>query len=50
MGYFPGRYDSRVVIYEHKMLITLAKGFDLVCIYRSSNFVHLLLTMTNLSN
>ena len=25
MGYFPVRYDSRVIIYEHKMLIRLAK-------------------------
>ena len=24
MGYFPVRYDSRFVIYEHKMLIKLA--------------------------
>ena len=24
MGYFPVRYDSRVVIYEHKMFIRLA--------------------------
>ena len=28
MGYFPVRYDSRVVIYEHKMFIRLATGFD----------------------
>ena len=26
MGYFPVRYDSRVVIYEHKMFIRLASG------------------------
>ena len=26
MGYFPVRYDSRVVIYEHKMFIRLATG------------------------
>ena len=25
-GYFPVRYDSRVVIYEHKMFIRLATG------------------------
>ena len=24
MGYFPVRYDSRVVIYKHKMFIRLA--------------------------
>ena len=24
MGYFPVRYDSRLVIYEHKMFIRLA--------------------------
>ena len=24
MGYFPVRYDSRVVIYEHKMFIRFA--------------------------
>ena len=27
MGYFPVRYDSRVVIYEHKMFIRLATGW-----------------------
>ena len=26
MGYFPVRYDSRVVIYERKMFIRLATG------------------------
>ena len=26
MGYFPIRYDSRVVIYDHKMFIRLATG------------------------
>ena len=26
MGYFPVKYDSRVVIYEHKMFIRLATG------------------------
>ena len=26
MGYFPIRYDSRVVIYERKMFIRLATG------------------------
>ena len=26
MGYFPFRYDSRVVIYERKMFIRLATG------------------------
>ena len=26
MGYFPVRCDSRVVIYERKMFITLATG------------------------
>ena len=37
MGYFPVRYDSRVVIYERKMLIRLATEsciiFDLNIIY-----------------
>ena len=27
MGYFPVRYDSRVVIYERKMFIRLATDF-----------------------
>ena len=37
MGYFPVRYDPRVVIYERKMLLRLATGmappsnFMLVC-------------------
>ena len=26
MGYFPVRYDSRVVIYEHKIFTRLATG------------------------
>ena len=26
MGYFPVRYDSRVVIYKHKMVIRLCTG------------------------
>ena len=26
MGYFPVRYDSRVVIYDRKMFIRLATG------------------------
>ena len=26
MGYFPVRYDSRVIIYDCKMFIRLAKG------------------------
>ena len=30
MGYFPVRYDSRVVIYERKMFIRLATGYDLI--------------------
>ena len=29
MGYFPVRYDSRVVIYEHKMFIRLATGYKM---------------------
>ena len=29
MGYFPVRYDSRVVIYELKMFIRLATGSSL---------------------
>ena len=28
MGYFPVRYNSRVVIYEHKMFIRLATGLQ----------------------
>ena len=28
MGYFPVRYDSRVVIYERKMFIRLATGLS----------------------
>ena len=28
MGYFQVRYDSRVVIYERKLFIRLATGFD----------------------
>ena len=36
MGYFPVRYDSRVVIYERKMFIRLAtdavdKELNLIC-------------------
>ena len=35
MGYFPVRYDSRVVIYEHRGFIRLAtgvgKGLNLLC-------------------
>ena len=31
MGYFPVRYDSRVVIYEHKMFIRLATGLPQTC-------------------
>ena len=30
MGYFPVRYDSRVVIYERKMFIRFATGKFLV--------------------
>ena len=30
MGYFPVRYDSRVVIYEHKMFIRLATGLVVI--------------------
>ena len=29
MGYFPVRYDSRVVIYERKMFIRLATGLQI---------------------
>ena len=28
MGYFPVRFDSRVVIYERKMFIRLAAGCE----------------------
>ena len=41
MGYFSVRYDSRVVIYEHKMFIRLATGkkgqYDGVLIKVKSN-------------
>ena len=30
MGYFPVRYDSRVVIYERKMFIRLATEVNLI--------------------
>ena len=30
MGYFPVRYNSRVVIYEHKMFIRFATGYFLL--------------------
>ena len=30
MGYFPVRYDSRVVIYERKMFIRLATGDNVI--------------------
>ena len=29
MGYFPVRYDSRVIIYERKMFIRLATGLSI---------------------
>ena len=29
MGYFPVRYDSRVVIYERKMFIRLVTGLNI---------------------
>ena len=29
MGYFPVRYDSRVVIYKRKMFIRLATGAEI---------------------
>ena len=41
MGYFPVRYDSRVVIYERKMIIRLATGFIFyikvdICTYKGT--------------
>ena len=30
MGYFPVKYDSRVVLYERKMFIRLATGYFLL--------------------
>ena len=33
MGYFPVRYDSRVVIYEHKMFIRLATGLQFTVLF-----------------
>ena len=40
MGYFPVRYDSRVVIYERKMLIRLATGFELAFLADDAVVVH----------
>ena len=36
MGYFPVRYDSRVIIYDRKMFIRLATG--VVGFYQPDNF------------
>ena len=33
MGYFSVRYDSRVVIYEHKMFIRLATGLQFTVLF-----------------
>ena len=40
MGYFPVRYDSRVVIYERKMFIRLATEVPRGKISESSQTVH----------
>ena len=45
MGYFPVRFDSRVVIYECKMFIRLATGY----FYKVNNYVVVLPTYTFLS-
>ena len=42
MGYFPVRYDSRVVIYERKMFIRLATGhsdYYFVFLYISLQYI-----------
>ena len=48
MGYFSVRYDSRVVIYEHKMFLRLATGqllrqfthdFLAGCLYTTSHLM-----------
>ena len=38
MGYFPVRYDSRVVIYEHKMFIRLAT--DVILLLPADHKLH----------
>ena len=38
MGYFPVRFDSRVVIYEHKMFIRLATGHGLILLKGTVHF------------
>ena len=39
MGYFQVRYDSRVVIYERKMLIRLATGaYFKTCFYIENGY------------
>ena len=35
MGYFSVRFDSRVVIYEHKMFIRLATGRKLAALKKT---------------
>ena len=39
MGYFPVRYDSRVVIFERRMFIRLATGWASVNLSSSSSHV-----------
>ena len=38
MGYFPVRYDSRVVIYERKMFIRLATGVGTIFLYQNVTY------------
>ena len=41
MGYFPVRYDSRVVIYERKIFIRLATGIEEVIDQRVPTITYL---------
>ena len=50
MGYFPVRYDSRVVIYERKMFIRLATGTFGVNTLRVQHFWAQILFGTNTTN
>jgi len=40
MGYFPVRYDPRVVIYESKMFIRLATGCQIALAWIIQQIVH----------
>ena len=39
MGYFPVKYDSRVIIYEHKMFIRLATGDEFWGLWQLHSFL-----------